>query len=552
MAVVKQSVSGDVWSTSDRGPHGNEVWRPDGLLHLDDAALEKRASWIMERLEELETTLHQEGDASAAARVRELRNRTAAVAAGTSPAVVTVAFCGLFSAGKSSLVNRLCGSGALATGAVPTTEQAQAVALPGAGGQVVLVDTPGIDSTVDAHRLETERVLESADCVVVVMDYQHVESEPNVTLSRRLAEEGRRLWLVVNQMDKHLEWEIPFAQYRARIERAFADAGVRWERIFYTAAEGDGWAEPDNEDLREVGAAGVERLAEALQELGDVAPRAVLASVVAQACNALDRHVERLWESHCQRAAEGLRALGEVVPGDAGEARTRLNRVRSELAQLDAAREARLKALSEAQRSIREQWVRSVELAQIAPYETTERGRSYVESLRPEFRVGWLRSKRKTAQEQVSRLERFAADLAERTEKFLVWPLQNSLRQFVRETEWANDRWLEEVDHVAVKVTPAFCQSLVKQGALVSTQYPYQYVKDVVHAVKRQVFVRLTERVDAWFAEALQLASAEDPAAVDARRRLEALQTHLEVFIKAEAERVQRVSEWMERVMQGA
>ena len=56
-------------------------------------------------------------------------------------------------------------------------------------------------------------------------------------------------------------------------------------------------------------------------------------------------------------------------------------------------------AILKEQELYREEFVRFVELSQIAPYETTERGRLYVESLRQEFKVGWFRSKQKTDEE---------------------------------------------------------------------------------------------------------------------------------------------------------
>ena len=39
------------------------------------------------------------------------------------------------------------------------------------------MDTPGVDSTDDAHRISTESALHLADIVFYVMDYNHVQSE---------------------------------------------------------------------------------------------------------------------------------------------------------------------------------------------------------------------------------------------------------------------------------------------------------------------------------------------------------------------------------------
>ena len=48
------------------------------------------------------------------------------------------------------------------------------------------MDTPGVDSTDDAHRLSTESSLHVADLVFYVMDYNHVQSGLNFTFTKNL------------------------------------------------------------------------------------------------------------------------------------------------------------------------------------------------------------------------------------------------------------------------------------------------------------------------------------------------------------------------------
>jgi len=178
-----------------------------------------------------------------------------------------VAFCGHFSAGKSTLVNRLCGSRLLPSNPIPTSanvvtirhgepkavirlardgrretrtvplDELEAHCRDGEGvesielyhpaalleGGVALLDTPGIDSTDDAHKLATESALHLADVVCYVMDYNHVQSEINFEFAKRLADWGKPLVLIVSQVDKHREAELPFAAYRKSVETAFAD-----------------------------------------------------------------------------------------------------------------------------------------------------------------------------------------------------------------------------------------------------------------------------------------------------------------------------------------
>src|SRR3546814_10873164 len=60
------------------------------------------------------------------------------------------------------------------------------------GDNVTILDTPGIDSTDEAHLMSTESALHLADVVFYVMDYNHVQSEVNFVFTKRLREMGDR------------------------------------------------------------------------------------------------------------------------------------------------------------------------------------------------------------------------------------------------------------------------------------------------------------------------------------------------------------------------
>ncbi len=79
---------------------------------------------------------------------------------------------------------------------------------------VTVMDTPGVDSTDDAHRVSTESALHLADIVFYVMDYNHVQSELNFMYTKNLLKHGVKLYLIINQIDKHNEAELSFDQFR--------------------------------------------------------------------------------------------------------------------------------------------------------------------------------------------------------------------------------------------------------------------------------------------------------------------------------------------------
>lgn len=151
---------------------------------------------------------------------------------------LTIAFCGHFSAGKSSLINSLCGKRVLPSSPVPTSANVVAIRngkpraliytspnvsadnkagtlevspeeletycknggvyssievwdhIPLLQDDAVLLDTPGVDSTDRGHSLATHSALHLADVVFYVMDYNHVQSETNLSFAKSLSDWG--------------------------------------------------------------------------------------------------------------------------------------------------------------------------------------------------------------------------------------------------------------------------------------------------------------------------------------------------------------------------
>ncbi|MEK5027401.1 dynamin family protein [Paenibacillus sp. FSL M7-1046] len=195
---------------------------------------------------------------------------------------LTLAFCGHFSAGKSSMINRLCGSNVLPSGPVPTSANVVSIRsgaplvllypkvegqnetnspwettpeklqeycrkggdysaievwgdVPLLGAHGVLMDTPGVDSTDDGHQAATRSALHLADVVFYVMDYNHVQSENNLAFAKNLSDWGKPLYLIINQIDKHREQEIAIEAYRQQLESAFHEWGIQSAGILFTS-----------------------------------------------------------------------------------------------------------------------------------------------------------------------------------------------------------------------------------------------------------------------------------------------------------------------------
>ena len=97
------------------------------------------------------------------------------------------------------------------------------------------MDTPGIDSTDDAHRVSTESALHLADVVFYVMDYNHVQSEVNFLFTKELVEANKPTYLIINMIDKHDENELSFESFQRSVTEAFANWNVFPSGVFYTS-----------------------------------------------------------------------------------------------------------------------------------------------------------------------------------------------------------------------------------------------------------------------------------------------------------------------------
>lgn len=126
---------------------------------------------------------------------------------------------GAFNTGKSSLINALIGAPVLSVGATPTTNRIAILRYGEAlqtlsGGdydtlfypspllqRLSFVDTPGLDSVFRGHAEVTRAFLHRADLVLLVMLATQAMSASSLSDIQKLRAYGKRLIVVVNQID---------------------------------------------------------------------------------------------------------------------------------------------------------------------------------------------------------------------------------------------------------------------------------------------------------------------------------------------------------------
>jgi GTPase Era involved in 16S rRNA processing len=470
-----------------------------------------------------------------------------------------IAFCGHFSAGKSSMINALLGEPLLPSSPIPTSanlvkvksgqeyvrvfykheppveykppyhleliraqcKDGDAIELIEVSRQtsripngIVMMDTPGIDSTDDAHRLATESALHLADVVFYMMDYNHVQAELNFQFTKELTNYGKTLYLIINQIDKHRDNELSFHEFRQSVEEAFRNWGVKAECIFFTSLKAP--SDPHNE---------WNELVKCFQKLFREKDERLLYGVEVALKRLIDEHVRWLEEKDADEE-EAIRARLAALGSDETEEeqiRKRLNRMQEELQELEAAH-------MNLETEFRKELDHILENAYIMPFETRELAKAYLQSMQPDFKVGFLFTKGKTEQERANRLRAFYENVKEKAVSQIEWHVRQLLIRFLKEHDIEDSILLNQCQQWMVDWEADVLSGLVKKGAGTTGEAVLNYTNDVAYEVKKryrnaamQLFERLLSK---W------------------REQTEEKRHHLEDQIASETEKY----EWIQRL----
>ncbi|MGO4494444.1 dynamin family protein [Paenibacillus sp. 2RAB27] len=428
---------------------------------------------------------------------------------------MNIAFCGHFSAGKSTLINQLCGQALLPSSPIPTSANIVSIrnGQPGAhvthrshdgkvnpqgktttiplseleaycvngtdietveitypipflGEDTALLDTPGIDSTDDAHHQSTESALHLADVVFYVMDYNHVQSEVNLAFTKKMKEWGKPLYLVVNMIDKHKEWELPFEQYKSGTKQAFLNWGIEPDDLLFVTMKEP--AHPHNEYAK------LQWLLSRLIERGDILRSY---SIDASARYLAAEHSKWMAEQHEPKKAELLESINEE--GDVEDVQLLAVTKQNELNNLNNLPELLITDLRKDVGAI-------IENANITPSLTRDYANAYLDSRKPGFKVGFFGGAAKTAAEQEKRLTAFQADLAEQVEAQLDWHLRDALKKAASEQGQHDAALIAQIEALKVEVTGELIGSQVNTGATFGGEYTLNYMKQLAGELKLQ------------------------------------------------------------------
>ncbi|WP_144511386.1 dynamin family protein [Bacillus sp. FJAT-22090] len=467
----------------------------------------------------------------------------------------TIAFAGHFSAGKSSMINALIDEQLLPTSPIPTsanivtvkkTEENYAlvhfvdqapVKFSGEydiqlvknyskdGSQVsqieigheasilpagiTVMDTPGVDSTDDAHRISTESALHLADIVFYVMDYNHVQSELNFQFTKQLLHYNENVYLIVNQVDKHREEELSFNAFKQSVANAFKAWSVEPKGIFFTSLKDKTFLYNDFSKVQQI----VYHSIDHKEELFIASSEATIQKLADEHMQFLEEEKETCFET-----------FDEELTKEEWENREELKK-QLELSQTHV----KLQDTSLWKKEFEEQRKSILDNASVMSYEMRDALKNYAESMQSSFKVGFLNSKKKTEEERVNRLQA-AYDLLETiVGTNISIHIKQLMKSMLKNVSLLSDETVLKVDEEDFQLPTSIIQEPLHEGANITGDALLHYANRVQEAINRY-FIRLTDTWKEETAKQIEASPTEENGKMEQkilllRKKLLAIQT---------------------------
>ncbi|MFB5661713.1 dynamin family protein [Alteribacillus sp. HJP-4] len=422
-----------------------------------------------------------------------------------------VAFCGHFSAGKSTLLNRLLGNELLPTSPIPTSANIISIQngpvglkvtkstgeivkwedeipwnearrwgmdgksvrmidiyapLPFLGAAGRILDTPGVDSTDPDHQKVTMDRLYTSDMVVYVTDYNHVQSDTNIRFLQQLSNEKKPIVLVINQIDKHEDKELSVQAFERSIRGMLARSSVSPLEIFFTSMKKDEHA------LNQY-----DYFAQFIKAVMFNSEDLIKTSLKTLENGSVHHLIEKL-EEEKQEAFEYWK---EAMHNKGSEPEAAMNRaeVEKEWRYVEEEKQQAIQSLYQE----RSQLFDNVTLF---PYSTTEKAREWLESQQKHFKVGFLFSSKKTEEEKQKRSLALINEVNENIQTQLLIHVKKMLLKADTSYLENDEEFEKQVRGLELQVDESFLASFSSTGEI-NRQFVYTFTGNVTASLVKQL-----------------------------------------------------------------
>jgi small GTP-binding protein len=472
-------------------------------MKTSELQIEQQTNAMVSTIDHLITELESKGDKQTSRKLNELRTKW-------RKNTLNIGFCGHFSAGKSTMINSLLEKALLPASPIPTSanlvilrhgkpraeitftdgnqisievskvEQWKEYCKNGQEvekveiydehslleGGVQLLDTPGIDSTDDAHQAATEAALHLADLIFFVTDYNHVQSEVNFNFIKSLKEKGKTLFLIINQIDKHREKELPLSVFHERVKEGLQEWGITLDGLLFTSMRSP--EHPYNQfDL--------------LHEL--------LEKIKIQKTQLIHQHlfhsIQVLLEEHERFLLHQQEEKKQLIVDEMNNLKEKVD-WESHPALLQEFQQS-LRAPEYLKDEVEDEMEKILVNAIITPYTTTQLAQELIESYQKDFKVGWLFSGKKTEEERQKRLDDFYNDLSEKVTSQIEWHLKELIRKKAEKYRIEDRNVQSSLIDWSLTLPKEWLLELLKTDT-VSREFVYNYTKELgkkVHQLYR-------------------------------------------------------------------
>ncbi|WP_404403428.1 dynamin family protein [Jeotgalibacillus malaysiensis] len=424
---------------------------------------------------------------------------------------IVIAFCGHFSAGKSAMINYLAGEHLLPSSPIPTsanlialhTGSAKPVRVTAADQTmyeleppldetsiiqlgkegltvkridlwknstnlphgVTLLDTPGIDSVDDAHKRSTESAVHLADLLFYVMDYNHVQSEMNFEYIKNMSQHNRKIYAVINQVDKHREEELSFNTYKNAVERAFFDWDAMPEKFFYTSLKKPDHLENQSSELK--------------NEISIMTKNrySLLTESVESSLSVLKSEMLSFLE---EEKAEIIEAYSLIVTDEDLNNKEKIYEQAKEL-------EGTIHSFEDWSGNYDQEMNKMLQSSYLMPSDVRILAEKYLESRQPNFKAGGLFSGKKTKQEKEAREAEFNQRLKSVIDEQLVWHAKSIMYQFLEHAGISRNGWAEKIENVAIEKPEIIADKNIKSGAGFTGEALLNYCEALAENFKSEI-----------------------------------------------------------------
>lgn len=427
---------------------------------------------------------------------------------------LSIGFAGHFSAGKSSMINSLLGKEILPKSPIPTSANIVKITsgegkarvyfrndapveynepydldmikelckergtvekiLINTGEQLLprncsFVDTPGIDAANDADRLVTESSLHLIDVLFYVMDYNHVQSEVNFHFLKSLEEMNLPFYIIINQMDKHREEEIPFTMYKSQVKQTFEQWNISPVSIYFTSLVDQDL--PFNE-LKRIKA----EISKLLHHPNDFSR---IDQSIKQVIHAHKKYLNAMFSEKTASVAIDNTVEKDVL-AKLEEVNYKINAMEQQAIELSQTFESDLNT------TLKNAYVMSADLR--------DKAALFLESQQKDFKVGFISSKKKTEREKHLRLQEFLSALQKKIETTIQWKLRDKFLALLKKYSITGHNITDEIQQFSIHFTDHEVIDEIKPGAMMNGNYVLQYTNDVNQQIKNK-FIREAKKL---------------------------------------------------------